>query len=275
MDDDDDLVPEPDEKGILDLTNRAWVNLDPVIFTMSFKLIVLDISHNHITFIPSQIEELILLRELRAAFNKIVSLPPEIGRLKRLKKLIVNNNRLKRLPQELGHLEQLEDLILSENNLEEIPSSLANMSALRVLKLQNNKLRSLPYELGEVLTLDEVDCAGNADLDMLPPRWRGDTQSILFVLRVYRDNLARMEEITVANADLTKHSQYLEQEQLVMKEKMIELKYQMEELLKLIPKGAKSRIERAAKIAAEEDNGIEGGAGSRNILDSVPGCCVS
>jgi len=34
MEDDDELVPSPDIKGCLDLTNRAWVNLDPVIWTM-------------------------------------------------------------------------------------------------------------------------------------------------------------------------------------------------------------------------------------------------
>ena len=29
MEADDDLVPEPNSRGYLDLTNRAWVNLDP------------------------------------------------------------------------------------------------------------------------------------------------------------------------------------------------------------------------------------------------------
>ena len=77
--------------------------------------------------------------------------------------------------------------------------------------------QTLPFEIGEILTLEEVDCANNKELSMLPPAWRGDTESILFVLRIYRDNLARIDELTQANADLTKHSQYLEQEQMVMK----------------------------------------------------------
>lgn len=32
MEEEDDVVPEPDARGCLDLTNRAWVNLDPAIF---------------------------------------------------------------------------------------------------------------------------------------------------------------------------------------------------------------------------------------------------
>jgi len=79
----DELVPQPDSKGFLDLSSRAWVNLDPVLWKMSLTLVVLDISYNHIVDIPPQIGELILLKEFKAGFNKIVSLPPEFGRLKR------------------------------------------------------------------------------------------------------------------------------------------------------------------------------------------------
>jgi hypothetical protein len=62
MEDDDDLTPQPDEKGQLVLSNRAWVHLDPVIWTMTLKLVKLDISYNHIAEIPPQVGELIMLR---------------------------------------------------------------------------------------------------------------------------------------------------------------------------------------------------------------------
>jgi hypothetical protein len=80
MEADDDLVPAPDSKGFLDLTNRAWVHLDPHIWTLSVQLVVLDISYNHIHEIPPQIGQLVLLKELRASFNKITSIPDTIGR---------------------------------------------------------------------------------------------------------------------------------------------------------------------------------------------------
>jgi len=125
-------------------------------------------------------------RELRASFNKIVNIPPEIGKLKRLRRLVLNSNRIKKLPNEIGRLDMLEELIVSENVLEELPHTIATMSTLRILKLENNKLKALPYELADVVTLEEVNCANNPELEMLPPPWRGDSESILFICRIHR-----------------------------------------------------------------------------------------
>lgn len=128
-------------------------------------------------------------RELRASFNKIVNIPPEIGKLKRLRRLVLNSNRIKKLPNEIGRLDMLEELIVSENVLEEVPHTIATMSTLRILKLENNKLKALPYELADVVTLEEVNCANNPELEMLPPPWRGDSESILFICRIHRGQL--------------------------------------------------------------------------------------
>lgn len=253
MEEDDDLVPEPDAKGILDLTNRAWVNLDPVIWTMSISIVVLDLSYNHIHEIPAQLGELILLKEFRASFNKITVIPPEIGRLKRLRRLLLNSNRLISIPPELGRLEQMDELVVSENLLESIPSTLSLCAVLRILKLQNNRLKTLPFELADVLTLEDIDCSNNPNLDLVPSKWRGDTISILFICKVHRDYYTRMEELTQTNGDLTRHSQYLEQEQMVMKDSMGILREQIAELKKNLPKSALNKLEREAKIRAEEE----------------------
>lgn len=80
----------------------------------------------------------------------------------------------------------LEELIISENAIEELPLTIANMSALRVLKLQNNRLRTLPQNIADVVTLEEIDCSNNKDLEIIPALWRGDTSSILFICRIHR-----------------------------------------------------------------------------------------
>ena len=85
----------------------------------------------------------------------------------------------------------LEELIISENSLEELPHTVATMATLRILKLQNNKLRQLPYEIAEILTLENIDCSNNNDLEMLPPEWRGSTESILFICKIYRGEKER------------------------------------------------------------------------------------
>lgn len=62
MEDDDDNIPEPDSKGQLILSNRAWVNLDPSIWSLATKIMKLDISYNHIVELPAQIGEMVVLR---------------------------------------------------------------------------------------------------------------------------------------------------------------------------------------------------------------------
>jgi Leucine-rich repeat (LRR) protein len=98
----------------------------------------------------------------------------------------LNGNRISSIPEELGRLDSLEELNLSENSIEEIPMSIAQMGSLRILKLQNNRLTRLPSEIAELLTLEVLDCSGNKKLDMIPPMWLGDTEGILFILRIHR-----------------------------------------------------------------------------------------
>ncbi len=251
MEADDDLVPDPDAKGFLDLTNRAWVNLDPRVWTFSISLVVLEISYNHIHEIPQQIGQLVLLKELRASFNKISSLPDSIGRLKRLRVLRLTSNRITKIPAEIGKLEQLEELSLNENLLESIPNSLALCPALRTLKLQNNRLKAIPFELADVLTLEEILCDNNPQLDMIPENWKGDSSSVIFICKVHRTFHARLNELLLTNNDLVKHSQFLEQEQLLMKENVNVLRNEIEDLKKNMPKKIVARMEKEAQVRAE------------------------
>mmetsp|Transcript_17838 Transcript_17838/g.39546 ORF Transcript_17838/g.39546 Transcript_17838/m.39546 type:complete len:131 (+) Transcript_17838:148-540(+) len=113
MEEDDELLPEPDSRGYLNISNRAWVTLDPRIWTMSLQIMKLDMSYNHIIEIPPQIGELIMLRELIASFNKINNLPPQIGKLKRLRRLLLNSNKIKHIPEDIGQLDMLEEFVIS------------------------------------------------------------------------------------------------------------------------------------------------------------------
>ena len=210
MDENDDaLLIEPDALGTLDLTNRAWVNLDHRIWNFSSTLLLLDVSYNNMFELPVTIGELSMLREFRAAFNKLVKLPSTLGKLKRLRKLVLNGNKLKHLPDEIGRLDQLEELILSENRLTYLPSNIRYMSTLTVLKLQNNDLQALPPELSEVLTLRTIDVTNNFSLSMIPNSSKGNSESILFIMNIHREYLLKMEEIVRSNEELSKHCQYL------------------------------------------------------------------
>jgi Leucine-rich repeat (LRR) protein len=81
MDDSDEsqrIIPDYNHK--LDLTNRAWINLDPLIWSFHASLVILDISYNNIVELPPQIGEMTMLKELHVSFNKLKTLPSSIGR---------------------------------------------------------------------------------------------------------------------------------------------------------------------------------------------------
>lgn len=172
-------------------------------------------------------------RELIASFNKITTLPAELGKLRRLRRLLLNNNRIKVLPLEIGNMEMLEELICSENMIEDLPLSVSRIPGLKVIKMTNNRLRSIPFEIANILSLEEIDCGNNPHMETVPAKWRGDTESLLFVCRVHRgretcmdsssfnsrnaDYNVQMTELNVANVDLSKHAQLVEQGNLVLK----------------------------------------------------------
>lgn len=156
----------------------------------------------------------------------------------------------------------LEDLVVSENSIEEIPPTIISMVNLKSLKLANNKLRTLPFELADVMTLEEIDCANNPDLDMVPSAWRGDTESVLFVCRIHRDYNVRISEMVLANTDLSKHSQFTEQDNMVMKEKISELVAKIDELDRNMPAGVKKRMEKERLLREEAE---------RALIDEAPG----
>jgi predicted site-specific integrase-resolvase len=51
-----------------------------------------------------------------------------------------------------------------------------------------------------------------------------------------------MTEMRATNADLSRHSQFLEQEQLTMKEAIADIKFKLEEVRKHIPKKVLKRL---------------------------------
>ena len=99
---------------------------------------------------------------------------------------MLNNNKIRAIPNDIGQLENLEELILSENYIEDFPVSVSMMASLKVIKLSNNRLKSIPFEVADILTLEEIDCSNNPNLDSIPAKWRGDTDSVLFTCKVHR-----------------------------------------------------------------------------------------
>jgi len=74
-----------------------------------------------------------------------------------------------------------------------------------------------------------------------------------------------MEELSVTNNDLVRHSQFLEQEQLLMRENVTQLRNEIDELKKNMPKKVVARMEREAQVRAEAE---------ADLGEAKPSACV-
>ena len=107
MEEFEDLVPQPDDDGRMELTYRAWTEVDDVVWTMGRTLVFLDVSFNAITDIPEELGDLYQLKELNLACNHIESLPSSLGKLIKLQQLRANGNNLTEIPEEIGKCKSL------------------------------------------------------------------------------------------------------------------------------------------------------------------------
>lgn len=116
------------------------------------SLVVLSLSQNQLTALPSALGGLVSLRQLYVANNQLVHLPVEIGLLARVEILKVNCNRLSTIPPSIGDCCSLIELDISSNLLKELPQTMGNLQNMKILHLNNNGLYSLPLTLFKTCT---------------------------------------------------------------------------------------------------------------------------
>ena len=205
MEEFEDLVPVPDQEGRMELTYRAWVEVDDVIWTMGRTLIFLDLSFNALTTLPEDVGDLFQLKELNISCNKITLLPESLGKLVKLKKFIANGNKIAEIPTTIGKCIHLTDLVFSENKLTHLPIEVACCKKLEILRLQNNYLLSIPSELGALKeTITEINVGNNPELMMIPKPMRANTEIIMWVIDLHYQNTLKLKEIQQSAEELQK-----------------------------------------------------------------------
>jgi len=115
--------------------------------------------------------------------NTITSLPSEIMQLTQLKQLLLNDNKLLSIPIEIGQLTALTSLDLEGNFIESLPNEIGSLTQVRELNLRNNRLRSLPDTIGLLRQLEWLVLEMNDDLgtESIPPEvWLNMGVHILF-----------------------------------------------------------------------------------------------
>lgn len=117
----------------------------------------IDISHNAITSLPSELFTMCSLRHLNAAQNKIEQLPP---------------------PEQCGYrCPVLEEIYLQDNSLVEIPAEIFLLPSVTILDISNNKLQKIPFEMWTAPKLRELNIAFNL-LKELPTSEESNTSTI-------------------------------------------------------------------------------------------------
>ncbi|XP_071104926.1 malignant fibrous histiocytoma-amplified sequence 1 homolog [Haliotis cracherodii] len=95
----------------------------------------LKISECNLPFVPPAIWRLISLRFLDISRNKINVLLPDIGNLTRLQRLNLQQTNISSLPPEIAFCQDLEDILLWGNSIESLPETLPEMPKLRIMAI--------------------------------------------------------------------------------------------------------------------------------------------
>ena len=131
---------------------RLWASHNklstlPVQIEQMFRLREVYLHKNSFESIPASLCQLPSLEILWLNCNKITSIPPEIASLKSLRRIHLDTNFIKELPDSLCSLDSLEVLYLNENTIHTISENIGSMKGLKRLYLHRNKITDIPSGL--------------------------------------------------------------------------------------------------------------------------------
>ncbi len=153
------------------------------IFSLSESLEILDLTGNHLSSLPDDLDQLTKLKVIFCSQNQFKQLPAVLGRCEsltmvgfksnqitevpeaslpaQLRWLILTDNRIQSLPGNIGQYSKLQKLMLAGNQLTALPDSLALCHHLELIRISANKLASLPAWLLSLPKLTWLAYAGN------------------------------------------------------------------------------------------------------------------
>ena len=153
------------------------------IFDLADCLEVLDLSNNHLSELPDDLDRLVNLRILFLSNNDFEKIPSVLARCPKLEMisfksnalttvdenvlpvdtrwLILTDNRIEQLPHSMGQLHRLQKLALAGNRLTALPASMADCHNLELARLSANQLTAMPDWLFQLPKLAWLAFSGN------------------------------------------------------------------------------------------------------------------
>lgn len=201
----------PDDNGQLVLKYNDWRNgieisfLNPRFENLHF----LDLSHNKISTLPSEICDLSLLKELKLGYNELSSLPEEIGTLRHLMRLHLNDNHLTNLPASIMLCCKMQEIRLEKNELKEIP-----------IDIFGDRYNSRQFHQNLIMNITD-----NSDLVMIPESLRDlkHSDAVLWILNLYFDHKKMLDGICTVMLEAKKAIDRTELEIEILSRKRSEL----------------------------------------------------
>lgn len=108
------------------------------------------ISHNNLSELPTEMNQLKNLKQLFLHYNAFVSIPECIFEMSSLEILWMSSNELKGIPSAISKLTSLRQVHFEHNNLEYFQEALCELPALEVLYLNHNLLVSISPNISQV-----------------------------------------------------------------------------------------------------------------------------
>lgn len=114
------------------------------------------VSHNKLSSLPAQLNQISTLREVFLHRNNFEEVPLCLCHLPSLQLLWLNNNKITVIPEEIVKLASLKRLHLDSNFIKEIPTSLCQLTQLEVLYLNHNAIHHINESIGDLVNLKRL-----------------------------------------------------------------------------------------------------------------------
>uniref|UniRef100_A0A8D0B5D9 Leucine rich repeat containing 8 VRAC subunit E n=1 Tax=Salvator merianae TaxID=96440 RepID=A0A8D0B5D9_SALMN len=152
----------------LDLRDNQLRSIEEIIsFQHCRKLVCLKLWYNHIDSIPEHFRKLKTLEQLDLSHNRIEVLPSQLFLCTRLTYLDLSHNHIRVIPAGMGVLQSLQYFAVSHNSLEALPIEVFLCRKLKILKVGYNKLHRLSDRVSWLPLLSRLELKGN-QLEALP-----------------------------------------------------------------------------------------------------------
>lgn len=155
------------EKREIEWRKLVLRELDPSIIKRIKWVERLQLPHNMLTTIPSNIIDLHKLCRLDLQNNNLQRIPSGLLKMNCLRELNLSFNKLTELPRKSHWSPSLKTLRVNDNLLEDLPKNIAG-SKLKNLYIARNSLYEVPPYVCDLLTLESLDLSGNSRLTQLP-----------------------------------------------------------------------------------------------------------